>query len=383
MNLAVLCFHALGGSGVVAGELGRALALRGHRVHFVGAALPGRLANPPAGVFLHAAPLEEPAPVGSQAFALTLAALLAEVITAQQIELIHAHYAIPHAAAAALARQALGPSAPPLVLSLHGSDVPADSASPGRVLLVRSLLSGASAVTTPSVALAVRARERLSLPASFPLEAIPNFVDTAHFSPGPDRSALARLFPERDLRGLPVLCHASNFRPVKRPLDLVRVFARVRARRPALLVLAGDGPERASVVEEVRALSLDRDVAFAGATRDLAPILRACDLFLLPSASESFGLAALEAMSCGVPVLATNAGGLPEVVKQGEAGLLFEVGDVDAMAAAALRLLDDDAELARLSRGARARAVALFETGPVVSRWESLYRRVLRDGPRR
>ena len=381
MNLAVLCFHALGGSGVVASELARELALRGHRVHFIGAALPGRLEPVPEGIELHRVPPELPAPVGAQAFPVELAARLIDVVRDERIELIHAHYAVPHAAAAALARAALGDRAPPLLVTLHGSDVPADGAREGQVLLVQRLVLDADAVTVPSAALAAHARARLRLPAGRALEVIPNFVDVERFRPraldsraaAADRAPLAALFPGRSPA---VLCHASNFRPVKRPLDLVRIFAAVRARagRDTALVLAGDGPERPRVEAEVARLGLSRDVAFAGATRDLAPLLRASELFLLPSESESFGLAALEAMSSGVPVIGSRVGGLPEVV--GEGGLLFPVGDCDGMADAALRLLADEPRRARLARAARDRAVSLFEKGPVVTRWEALYKQL-------
>ncbi|HZR10073.1 MAG TPA: N-acetyl-alpha-D-glucosaminyl L-malate synthase BshA [Myxococcales bacterium] len=379
MNVAVLCFHALGGSAVVAGELGRELATRGHRVHVVGAALPGRLDPPPPGVELHAVPLSAPPPVNGQGFALALAARLIDVVRREHIDVIHAHYASPHAAAASLARSALGGAAPPLVLTLHGSDVPPTGAPESQVMLIRDLVLQADAVTAPSSALASQARERLRLPAGLAVEVIPNFVDTARFQPG-DGSALPALFSPRDWTSVRVLGHASNFRPVKRLADVIQVFARVREKCAAVLVLAGDGPERPRVEEEVRRLGLSQDVAFPGAVSDLAPLLRACDLFLLPSAHESFGLAALEAMSCGVPVLGSRVGGLPEVVGE-DGGVLLPAGDVDAMATAALRLLSDDAARAALSRSARARAVRLFPIAPVLASWESLYRRLVSSTP--
>ncbi|MGE5049742.1 MAG: N-acetyl-alpha-D-glucosaminyl L-malate synthase BshA, partial [Deltaproteobacteria bacterium] len=370
-----LCFHTLGGSGVAAGELGRELSRRGHGVHFVGAALPGRL--DPNGIRLHAVPLEQPPPVGTQAFTFALAARLVEVVQRERIEVIHAHYAVPHAAAAALARAALEGAAPPLVLTLHGTDVPAADAARGEVQLLRKLALDADAVTVPSAALGRAARERLGLPEQRRVEVIPNFVDTVRFSPGPDRSALAELFPCRDLRSARVLCHASNFRPVKRPLDLLHILARVQERMPAVLVLVGDGPERARVEAEARRLGLSADVAFAGAVRNLPPLLRACDLFLLPSAHESFGLAALEAMSCGLPVVGSLTGGLPEVVEDGETGFLANPGDVAAMGGAALRILSDDPLRGRLSRAARDRAVRLFRAEEVLLRWEALYERAV------
>src|SRR4051812_30751929 len=234
MNVALLCFHTLGGSGVAAGELGRELSRRGHGVHFVAAALPARL--DPNGIRLHAVPLEQPPPAGTQAFAFALAARLIEVVQRERIDVIHAHYALPHAAAAALARAALEGGAPPLVLTLHGTDVPSADAPAGEVQLLRKLALDADALTVPSASLGRTARERLGLPEERRVEVIPNFVDTLRFSPGPDRAALAPLFPGRDLRSARALCHASNFRPVKRPLDLLRIFARVRERMRAVLV---------------------------------------------------------------------------------------------------------------------------------------------------
>ncbi|HUJ25636.1 MAG TPA: N-acetyl-alpha-D-glucosaminyl L-malate synthase BshA [Myxococcales bacterium] len=375
MNVAVLCFHALGGSGVVAGELSRELAARGHRVHVVAAALPGRLEPPPPGVTLHAVALSAPPPVNGQGFTFSLAARLVDLARAERIDVIHAHYAVPHAAAAALARSALGAHAPPLLLTLHGTDVPPPDASAGHVALVRGLALQATALTAPSGALAALARDRLQLPSTLPIEVIPNFVDTARFRPG-DRGPLAALFPPRDWTDVAVLGHASNFRPVKRLMDVLGIFAHVRRRRAAVLLLAGDGPERPRVEGEVRRLGLSGDVAFAGAVRDLPPLLAACDLFLLPSAHESFGLAALEAMSCGVPVVASRVGGLPEVVDD-DGGVLLPAGDLDGMTAAALRLLDDGAARATLSRSARQRAIRLFQAAPVLARWEALYRRLV------
>lgn len=347
MKIAVLCFHKLGGSGVVAAELGRELVRRGHRVHFVGAGLPSRLDPAPPGVTLHAVSLEQPAPLNGMSYPLALAARLAEVIRREKIDLIHAHYALPHALAASLAREALGVKTP-FVLTLHGTDVP-DSDEP----VARLLVTKADAVTVPSEALAARARPRFGLAR---VEVIPNFVDTDRFLPAPAP-------PET------ILFHASNFRPVKRPLDLLRILERVLAARPARLVLAGDGPERGFLEAEVARLNLP--VTFTGATRDVVPLLQASSVFLLPSAEESFGMAALEAMSCGVPVVGSRVGGLVEVVGE-EGGVLLPAGDIEGMSAAVLRVLDDP----RLRQGARARAVRLFRPGPILGRWEALYREV-------
>ncbi|HEY2030927.1 MAG TPA: N-acetyl-alpha-D-glucosaminyl L-malate synthase BshA [Myxococcales bacterium] len=355
MKIAVLCFHTLGGSGVVASELGRELSLRGHELHFIGAGLPSRLEARSERVFFHEVPLEEAPPVLGEAFPLLLAAKLVDVAKEHGIDVIHAHYALPHAAAALLARESLSKK-PPLVLSLHGSDVP-ESAPHGLLQLLQRLVREAAAVTVPSAALAARAREQLLCePAVFP-----NFVDVERFSPGPPRPLKRTLF------------HASNFRPVKRPQDLLRIFAKVRERMPATLVLAGDGPLRPGLMTEARERGLS-GVRFAGAVPDLLPLLRESDLFLLPSAKESFGLAALEALACGVPVVGSRTGGIPDVV--GEAGALFEPGDVDGMAEAAVRILGNPAEHARLRTLARDRAVRYFAKAPLLDRWEALYRSV-------
>jgi N-acetyl-alpha-D-glucosaminyl L-malate synthase BshA len=386
VNVALLCFHALGGSGVVAGELARELARHGHRVHVVAPSLPARLDPPPAGVTLHRVPLEDGPPVGSQGYAVALASKLADVVLAEKIDLVHAHYAVPHATAAALCRAALGPRAPKLVVTLHGTDVPPHDAPEGRRLVLRSAIVSADALTTPSTALARQAQSELRLNGVPPLEVIPNFVDIDHFRPaaGPARASLQRFFPDADVDWdqVRVVFHASNLRPVKRPLDVVRIFASLRSRRPALLLVAGDGPKRASLEHEAITAGLENRVAFTGAARDLVPLLQASDLFLLPSQTESFGLAALEAMACGVPVLASRAGGLPEVVADGETGQLVPPGDVDAFAAAASALLDDDVRRAMLGKAGRERAARFFQAGPIVARWEQLYRRVLATGPR-
>ena len=376
MNVAVLCFHKLGGSSVVAGEIARELARRGHRFHFVGPSLPARLDPPPPGIEHHLVPLEQPAPVNGMGYAVALAVKLIEISIAHELDLIHAHYANPHAMAAQLAMRALGPRAPKLLLTLHGSDVPlAETPDSARLLLRRAVLD-AAAVTTPSRALAEQAKKGL-LMADLP-EVIPNFADPKLFQPdaGHSRAVLAPLFAgARDWDATRVLCHASNFRPVKRALDVVAAFARVRKARQAVLVFAGEGPDLPRAQEAVAAAGLSRDVAFAGPQRELAPLLRACDLFLMPSVTESFGLAALEAMSCGAPVIASRAGGLPEVIADGESGLLVQVGSVDELAAAALRLCNDDQERARLSRGARERAL-LFQPSAIVPKWEALYERL-------
>jgi len=230
-------------------------------------------------------------------------------------------------------------------------------------------------LTVPSEFLAAATRENFTLPEETPIEVIPNFVDTEHWKPMPRRwGAIAALV---DREPAPVLAHSSNFRAVKRVDDVVRVFARVRAHRPAYLILFGDGPERAPVERLVVELGVAADVRFLGAQKDYAATLAQAQLFLMPSASESFGLAALEAQSAGLPVIATRVGGVPEVIADGETGLLSPLGAVDEMAANALALLDDPTRLKRMSEAARARALEHYRMEPMIDRYEAAYRRVL------
>jgi N-acetyl-alpha-D-glucosaminyl L-malate synthase BshA len=376
LSVGVACFSTFGGSGVVAAEVATSLARRGHRVHVFSDAPPGRLDLGHAGVdslTFHA--VEAPAypQLGHDLYTLALASKIIDVARREGLDVVHAHYALPHAVSAELARQVLAAErpafAPRVVTTLHGTDTTLVGIDPTFLPLTRFAVLGSDAVTVPSTWLAETTRRNLALPEAFTLDVVPNFVDTARFAPG------AAAEP-------PVLVHVSNFRPLKRVTDVVRVFARVRAARPARLRLVGDGPERATVEALARELGVAADVDFLGERDDLPAALADAAVFLLPSETESFGLAALEALACGVPVVASRTGGVPEVVPDGEVGFLHAVGDCDAMAASTLRLLEDPALRARLGRAARARAEAEFRVEPAVLRYEAIYRRVLAQ-PRR
>ncbi len=353
MRIGLVCHANFGGSGVIATELGLALARRGHDVHFVCASAPPRLTAAP-NVTLHevTAPTHPLFPHGE--FGLALASKLIEV--GRALDVLHVHYAIPLATSAVLARQVLGANAPKLVTTVHGTDVLTLGLDPAFSPMVRHALERSDLVTAPSRFLAARAQSL----AGVEVETLPNFVDTTHFSPSSDRSAR-------------VLTHNSNFRSIKRMEDVLEIHRRVG---DASLVLLGDGPERAAVTAFILKHSL-RDVELAGERLDVAAQLKRSRVFLLPSEVESFGLAALEAMSCGVPVVASTAGGIPEVVEHGVTGFLHPVGEVAAMAASVRALLDDDALHARMSAAARARAVTHFQIDPIVDRWESAYARLL------
>jgi N-acetyl-alpha-D-glucosaminyl L-malate synthase BshA len=383
----IACFPTVGGSGVVASELALGLAARGHAVHVLSSGTPGRLGRHPDGVVLHQVDPFVLPPLEYGAYPLSLAVAMAAVAERERLDLLHVHYAVPHAASALLALQLLrarGLPAPRLVTTLHGTDAGSIGADKGLQPLTRHAVLQSDRVTVPSAWLAARAREALELPASLQVEVIPNSVDPAAFHPQPSRSGagdLARLFPALDWSARPrrrLLAHASNFRPLKRVADAVLALAELeRGGTPCALLLLGDGPERTAVARLARSLGVEDLVALPGEQLELAGLLGLADLFLLPSETESFGLAALEALACGVPVVASRVGGLPEVVREGETGLLVPPGDPGALAAAARSLLTDEPRRAAFATAARADAEARFQPGPVLDRWERLYRSLL------
>jgi N-acetyl-alpha-D-glucosaminyl L-malate synthase BshA len=304
-------------------------------------------------------------------YTLALASKIVEVARAGGLDLVHAHYALPHAASAELARQVLaadgGGAALRVVTTLHGTDITLVGSDPSYLPLTRFSILASDAVTVPSRWLAEATRRMLDLPATFPIDVVPNFVDVDRFRPRARTGATPADRP-------PVLVHVSNFRPLKRVGDVVAVFARVRAAGPARLRLVGDGPDRAAAVAELARLGLAADVDLLGEQVDLPSALADAEVFLLPSESESFGLAALEALACGVPVVASDVGGLPEVIADGEVGFLHRVGDVAGMAASARRLLGDPLLRGRMAAAARARAEALFRPEPAIDGYLRVYR---------
>ncbi len=369
----VVCYPSFGGSGVVAAELAAELARRGHRVHLFAGAAPGRGLPPAERLTLHEV---KPAPYPifeHPPYTVALASAIVEVGRRERLDVLHSHYAVPHAASALLAAQVLGAAAPALVTSLHGTDVTHTGVEPSYAPITRFALERSDAVVVPSRYLADEARRRLGVSGA---QVISNFVDVERFAPPAARrpALLDALF---EGRGGPTLFHVSNFRPVKRPGDLVEVLERVRRTVPARLVLVGDGPERARIMAEVSARGLEPHVRFLGRRAEFAAELACADAFLLPSETESFGLAALEALSAGVPVLGYAVGGLPEVVTP-EVGRLVPAFDVGALADATAGLLGDAGELARLSRAARARVLEAFRPEAAVMAYEALYRRLAR-----
>jgi len=374
MKLAVVCYPGLGGSGVVASELVNALAARGHHVHVLSTEVPERLHASVGDIFFErvevpTSPVFEHAP-----YDIAVASHLVDLVRRTPIDLIHLHYAVPHAASGLLAARVLGDAAPAMVTTLHGTDV--TRPHPGLHAVTAFALAACDGITAPSSYLRGAAAAQLGLDPER-IEVIPNFVDLAHFAPPAqrDRTALAALFPGGRDDG-PILFHVSNFRPIKRTLDLVDVMVRVRATLPARMVLVGDGPERAAVEARARELGVGDALCFLGRRDDFAALLAHADGFVLPSESEGFGVAALEAMASGVPVFGYAVGGLPEVVVPGT-GVLVPCCDVDSLAAAVVAGVRDGALRDEGGRAARAHAEARFGGEAAVDHYEAYFRRVI------
>ena len=386
LGVGIACFPTVGGSGVAASQVAMQLASRGHRIHVFSSAVPVRLAGdgPWTVHLVESSPRPSPVVVRPP---LALAEEMATVSVRESLDVLHVHYALPHGPAALLARERVrlqGRRPPALVTTLHGTDVTAVGENGARTQ-VRDTVLGSDAVFTPSAWLRRKAVETLDLPAEVRVDVLPNFVDPEAFHPLDNGSGeVPALFPAMEWApgGRPsVLLHASNFRPVKRVGDTVRALAKVRRVHPAVLVLVGDGPER----DEVEALAISlgvRDaVAFVGERRSLGDLFAHADVFLLPSDQESFGLAALESLASGVPVVASDVGGVAEVVTQGETGWLVPPRNPAAMARAVLSLLADPARRKAMGRAARASALARFRPEPIVQRLEAVYAEVLARPP--
>jgi N-acetyl-alpha-D-glucosaminyl L-malate synthase BshA len=374
MRIGITCYPTYGGSGAVATELGLELARRGHEVHFVSYASPFRLRGFADRVTFHeVTQLEYPLFEQSSPYALALAVKQHEVAKREQLDLMHVHYAIPHAATAWLAKQMLEREGQQLkiVTTLHGTDITLVGQDPSYYTLTKFSIEESDSVTAVSAYLRDETYRAFGC-GDCAVHVIPNFISTSDYHPPEDDSCRRRLAP-KDHK---ILVHVSNFRPVKRILDVVKIFAGVRKTMPATLVLVGDGPERDNAEHEVDQLGLRTDVRFLGKVESVGDVLRGADLFLLPSATESFGLAALEAMACGVPVVASAAGGIPEVVQEGVTGFLAPAGDVAGMAERATRVLKDPALQQRMRRDAAQHALE-FSADRVVPRYEKLYEDVL------
>ncbi len=372
LRVGIVCYPTYGGSGVVATELGKALAQRGYQVHFITYALPWRLDAFHDNIFFHEVEIPNYPLFEFQLYSLALAGKLVDVARYERLDILHVHYAIPHAVSGYLMQRMLWEHHGihvPLVTTLHGTDITLVGLEPSFHPVVRFSLEHSDAITAVSSFLAEKTRHQFHI--QRPIEVIPNFVDTALFAPRPSAELRQQFAPH----GEHILIHVSNFRPVKRSPDTVRILAEVRSAVPAKLILIGDGPERSEVERLARQLGVDEHIRCLGKQLVTPEVLSIADIFLLPSQSESFGLAALEAMSCGVPVVATTAGGIAELVHHGETGFLAEIGDTERMARYCIELLCNPKKLQSFRDRARQRALA-YDVNLIVPLYEQLYHRV-------
>jgi len=376
MKIGIICYASLGGSGIVATELARHLVRRRHEVHVLSSDVPFRLRADPGGVVFHAVGTPDYPLFREPQYLISLATRIVQVARERQLDVIHAHYAVPHATAAYLAREILrrecGGRIPAVITTLHGTDITLVGSDPSYAETVRFSIDRSDAVTAVSESLRTDTIERLK--AVSPIHVIPNFLDCDRFKRVFDPGLRERLCPKARFDALVV--HLSNFRPVKRVDAVVGVFRRIRERVRARLVLAGEGPDSLKVQHEIETYGLGGDVEILSPQEDVVPLLSVADLFLLPSLQESFGLAALEAMACEVPVVASRVGGLPEVIEDGVTGSLHPPDDFDAMAASAIRLLTDRAAHAEMAQEGRWAVQYRFCVSEVVPRYEALYREV-------
>ena len=370
MKIGITCYPTYGGSGAMATELGIALAHRGHEVHFITYKQPFRLPAFTPRIYFHEVdvgryPLFEYPP-----YDLALAVRMHEVTLSHGLDLLHCHYAIPHATSAWIAKEMLKPTRPDIrvVTTLHGTDITIVGQDPSFRPITKFSIEKSDGLTAVSRYLQTETLTTFGCTACR-IEVIPNFVDPNVY----DRSRYTSILDEQVNSETRVLMHISNFRPVKRVRDVIRVFARVANELPSVLVMVGDGPDRVDAEAEVRELGLQERVFFLGKIDAVAPLLAGADLFLLPSDSESFGLSALEALASGVPVIGTRAGGLPEVVRDNETGFLCPVGDIDGMSAAALGVLRERDRWNAMSSLAARDARERFNLESIVGLYESFY----------
>ena len=372
MNIGITVYPTYGGSGIVGSELGKELAARGHTVHFISSSLPTRLTELNERVRFHEVEMMSYPLFEHQPYTLALATKMAKVAETENLDLLHVHYAIPHSISAILARESLKPKRYlPVITTLHGTDITLVGADRSYLPITRYGIVQSDGVTAISHYLKEATREIFQFDE---IEVIPNFVCQTDYARHPVEDLRSSLAPE----GEPLLVHVSNFRPVKRPVDCVEILARVLQKGVATrLVMVGDGSERTNVEHRARCLGVYDKCVFVGKQPNIVDYLSAADVLLLPSEQESFGLAALEAMACEVPVIASRVGGVPEVVTDGDTGFLSEVGDVEKMAADAAGLLSATALRREMGKRARQFAVMHYRTDIVIPRYIEFYERVL------
>jgi L-malate glycosyltransferase len=376
VRVGIVCYASVGGSGIVATELATSLAARGYRVHLLSSDIPFRLREQSQDVEFHRVDTPAYPLFREPQYVLSLSNSIVRVAREHALDIVHAHYAVPHAAAAYLAKQILaagGGPVPKIITTLHGTDITLVGSDPSYSETVAFCIDQSDGVTAVSQSLKDDTYRYLSSRSK--IEVIPNFLDCDRYAPRPDPSIRERYCPADRYDGL--LLHISNFRPVKRLDAVLGIFGRVHARKRVKLLLVGDGPERARAAQIAAEIGVANDVEILGEQIDVRQVLSVADVFLLPSAQESFGLAAAEAMACGTPVVASRVGGLPEVITHGETGFLHPPEDLDGMAASAIALLDDRDLRERITRAARAWVVQEFCEDRIVPMYERLYERLV------
>ena len=378
MRIGIVCYASLGGSGIVATELARALVARGHEIHLLSSDIPFRLQSDPAGIILHR--VETPAyPLFHEPqYLLSLATLIVQVVRERRLDVVHAHYAVPHATAAWLAREILtvrhDVRPPRIITTLHGTDITLIGSDPSFMEAVSFSIDHSDAVT--AVSRSLRESTYAAMPIHAEIRVIHNFLDCCLFQRRFDPELRRQLSRGDD--GEALIVHMSNFRPVKRIEAVMDIFRRIRQRRKARLVLAGEGPDAVQVPLWADAYGLRDAVTVLPPQQSVVPLLSVADLFLLPSLQESFGLAALEAMACEVPVVVSRVGGLPEVVEHGVTGFLHPPDDLAAMADSAVAVLGDPERHRRMGQAARLAVVSRFCSNDIVPQYEALYRELIR-----
>ena len=376
MNIGITVYPTYGGSGIVGSELGKELAERGHTVHFISSALPTRLTELNERVRFHEVEMMSYPLFEHQPYTLALATKMATVADTENLDLLHVHYAIPHSISAILARESIKSHRRlPVITTLHGTDITLVGADRSYLPITKYALEQSDGVTAISNYLKEATIEHFAFDR---IEVIPNFVSPDEYKPKIDCDLREYLTPDGSL----VLVHVSNFRPVKRPVDCVEIFARVLKKTKARLVMVGDGSERTNCIHRARCLGVADQCIFVGKQARIVDYLCASDILLLPSEQESFGLAALEAMACELPVIASRVGGLPEVVDDGETGFLSPVGDVDKMADDTVRLLTDKKLRRQMGRRARESAISRYSTDKIIPQYIELYERIIQSAPR-
>ncbi|GAB2574688.1 N-acetyl-alpha-D-glucosaminyl L-malate synthase BshA [Gracilibacillus alcaliphilus] len=370
LKIGIICYPSVGGSGIIATELGKMLAKKGNEIHFITSSVPYRLDSFYQNIYFHEVEMSHYPVFQYPPYDLALATKVAELIDAEKLDIIHAHYAVPHAICAILAKQ-MAKHPVKIVTTLHGTDITVLGIDLSLKKMIQFGIEQSDAVTAVSKSLVDQTKEMLSI--ECPIDVVYNFINEDEYYP---RDGLLK-----DKYQIPaeekVIVHISNFRKVKRLEDVIKSFARIQQQVPSRLLLIGDGPEYVRIHELVNELDLDKTVHFLGKQKNIPELLSMADVMLLLSEKESFGLVLLEAMACGVPCIATNVGGIPEVIQDGINGYIEELGDIEAIAASAVELLEDEQKWQTFSENALARVRNCFSSAKVCQEYEAIYQRVL------